>query len=76
MVSQKNCLIEAILMRIHKILFSIHIKENQLKLSQICSYWIFFQGTQIQVRNSLGKGAISVRATELTVVSSHDSTLR
>ena len=40
-------------------------KENHTKLSQICSYGIFFQWTQERVRNSRGKRAISVRATEV-----------
>ena len=40
-------------------------KDDHPKLSQICSYGIFFQGTQEQVRNSHGKRAISVRATEV-----------
>ena len=39
-------------------------KENHSKLSQICSYGIF-QGTEERVRNSRGKRAISVRATEV-----------
>ena len=40
-------------------------KQNHIKLSQICSYGIFFQGTQERVRNSRGKRAISVRAIEV-----------
>ena len=40
-------------------------KENHPNLSQICSYGILFQGTQEGVRNSRGKPAISVRATEV-----------
>ena len=40
-------------------------KENHLKLSQICRCGILFQGTQKQVRNSRGKRAISVQATEV-----------
>ena len=39
-------------------------KKKQPKLSQICNYGIFFQGTQERVRNSRGKRAISVRAIE------------
>ena len=42
-----------------------NIKENQPKLSQICRYGIFLQGTPERVRNSRGKRAISVRATEV-----------
>ena len=38
-------------------------KENLSKLSQICRYGIFYQGTQELVRNSRGKRAISVRVT-------------
>ena len=40
-------------------------KENHTKLSQICSQGIFFLGTEERVRNSRGKRAISVRATEV-----------
>ena len=53
----------------------IYIYENQLKLFQICSYWIFLKGLNFRrVRNSRGIGlrateatetAISVRATEV-----------
>ena len=63
MYANENRLIEAILMSTHNIPFSI-LNENNPKLSQICSYRIFFQGTQEQVRNSHGKQAMSVRATE------------
>ena len=42
-----------------------NIKKNCPKLSQICSYGFLFQGTQERVRNSHGKQAISVRATEV-----------
>ena len=45
-----------------------YIKENQLKLSQIFSYRIIFQGTQIRVRNSRGEEAIGVRATEVLLL--------
>ena len=40
-------------------------KENNPKLSQICSSGFLFQRTQERVRNSHGKRAISVRATEV-----------
>ena len=40
-------------------------KENHPKLSQICSYGFLFRRTQERVRNSHGKRAISVRATEV-----------
>ena len=40
-------------------------KENRPNLSLICSYGILFLGTQERVRNSCGKRAISVRATEV-----------
>ena len=40
------------------------IKENSPKLSQICSYGIFFKGTQEWVRNRRGKQTISVQTTE------------
>ena len=40
-------------------------KEKQPKLSQICSYGIFFQGIQERVRKGHGKRAISVRAIEV-----------
>ena len=48
-------------------IFNMHMckKENQPKLSQICSYGIFSLGTQERVRNSHGKQAISVRAIEV-----------
>ena len=39
-------------------------KENHPKLAQICSYGVFFQWSPEQIRNSRGKRAISVRATE------------
>ena len=41
-----------------------NIKKNHPILSHIISYGIFFQGIQERVRNSRGKRAISVRATE------------
>ena len=40
-------------------------KGNHPELSQICSYAFLYQGTQERVRNSRGKRAISVRATEI-----------
>ena len=40
-------------------------KEKHPKLSQICSYGIFFQGIQERVRKIRGKRAISVRAIEV-----------
>ena len=40
-------------------------KEKYPYLSQICSYGFLFKGTQERVRNSHGKRAISVRATEV-----------
>ena len=40
-------------------------KENNPKLSKICSYGILFQGTQEGVRNSQGKRAIIVRTIEV-----------
>ena len=46
-------------MSTHNIPFSIYIKENQLKLSPICSY-----RTQRRGRNNHDKRAMSVRATE------------
>ena len=51
-------------MSTHNIPFK-YKKENHTKLSQICSQEVFFQGTQERVRNSHGKRAISVRATEV-----------
>ena len=39
--------------------------KNTPKLSKICSFGLFFQGTQERVRNSRGKRAISVRAFEV-----------
>ena len=41
------------------------ITLNYPKNNNVCSYGIFFLGTQEQVRNSRGKRAISVRATEV-----------
>ena len=49
--------------------YIIFKKENHHKLSQFCSYGIFFVGTQARVRNSHGKRAISVRATEVLLYS-------
>ena len=43
--------------------FSIK-KENHPKLSQLCSYGIFSKRPKEGLRNSHGKGAISVRAIE------------
>ena len=51
-------------MSTHNIPFSIK-KRNNFKLSLICSYGIFFQGTQERVRNSCCKPAITVQATEI-----------
>ena len=39
--------------------------KNQPKLTQICSYGIYFQRTQERVRNIRGKRAVRVRATEV-----------
>ena len=44
MYSHLNRLIEAILMISHNIPFSIYKLDNQLKLFQICRYWIFSKG--------------------------------
>ena len=42
------------------------MKENQLKkIPNLQPLFFFFQGTQRRVRNSRGKRAISVRATEV-----------
>ena len=47
----------------------INIKKeialNYSKYNNVCSFHGFFQGTQERVRNSRGKKAISVRATEV-----------
>ena len=47
----------------------INIKKkitlNYPKYNNVCSYRIFFQGTQERVRNSRGKRAIGVRAIEV-----------
>ena len=47
----------------------INIKKkitlNYLKYNSVCSYGIFFQGTQERTRNSRGKRAIGVRAIEV-----------
>ena len=42
-------------------------KENNPKLSQICSYGILFEVTQEGVRNSQSIRAISVRAIEVVL---------
>ena len=52
-------------MSTHKIPFFQYKIENHPDLTQICSYGIFFQGTQERVRNSRDKRAISVRAIEV-----------
>ena len=52
-------------MKTHNIPFSIIKKENHTKLSQICSQWFVFLGTEERVRNNRGKRAISVRAIEV-----------
>ena len=49
--------------------YTIFNIKNHPKLSEICSYGTFFQGPQEQVRNSRGKRAISVRATEVLLYS-------
>ena len=41
--------------------------EHHPKLTEICSYKNFSQGTQERVRNSHGKRAISVRAIEVVL---------
>ena len=51
-------------MSTHNIRF-LSYKEDQLKLSPNLQLLDFFQGTQERVRNSHGKRAISVRATEV-----------
>ena len=47
----------------------INIKKkitlNYPKYNSVCSYGIFFQGTQERTRNSRGKRAIGVRAIEV-----------
>ena len=40
-------------------------KRKSPLIIQICSYGIFFQGTQERVQNSHGKWAICIRATEV-----------
>ena len=40
-------------------------KENHPRLHYICSYGIYFLGTQERVQNSRGKRAIGVIATEV-----------
>ena len=45
-------------------IFSIK-KDIHPKLSQICNYGIFFEGTPERVRNNRDKRAISVRAIEV-----------
>ena len=50
-------------MSTYNIPFSIY-KRKSPKISLNLQLWDFFQGTQEQFRNSRGKRAISVRATE------------
>ena len=57
-------LVKRILMSTHNISLS-YKKENYPKLSQMSAAMGFFLGTQEQVRNSLGKLAICVRAIEV-----------
>ena len=45
--------------------------ENNPKLSQICSYGFLFKWTPERFRNSHGKRAISVRATEVLLYFGH-----
>ena len=55
-------------MKTHNIPFSnIKKKENNTKLSQICSQRFVFLGTEERVRNNRGKRAISVRAIEVVL---------
>ena len=58
-------------MSTHTIYHFQYKKENHPKLSKICSYGFLFQGTQERVRNSRGKRAISVRATEVLLYIPH-----
>ena len=51
-------------MSTHNIPFSNKI-ENNPRLTQICSYRIFFQGTPEGFRNSRGKRVISIGTTEV-----------
>ena len=51
----------------HNIPFSIKKKFTRIILN--LQLWDFFQGTQERVRNSRGKRAISVRATEVLLYS-------
>ena len=62
-VSHYNRLVEAILMSTHNIPFSTK-KENTPNYTKPAAKG-FFLGTQVRVRNSRGKRAISVRATVL-----------
>ena len=50
-------------MSTHNIQFSIYKTRPKIILN--LQLWDFFQGTQERVRNSRGKRAISVRATEV-----------
>ena len=52
-------------MNTHSIPFSVYTQKNHPKLSQICRYEIFFQGTQERVQNNHGKQVISVRDIEV-----------
>ena len=48
-------------------IFNMNTK-NHPKLSQICSYGIFFQGTQECVKNIHGKGVISATEAQLYLI--------
>ena len=73
MVSHYDRLTEAILMSSHNItIFNIHvyIRKSALIIPYL-QLLAFFKGTQEQVRNSHGKRAISVRATEVLLYMLH-----
>ena len=65
MCSHSNRLIEAILISTHNMPFSIKKKKITLNYPKSAAKIIFFQEIQERVRNSRGKRAISVRATEV-----------
>ena len=73
MCSHLNRLIEAILINKHNIPFSIEKKKITLNYPKLAVMRFFSQGTQERVRNSSGKRAISVRATEVLLFLARDT---
>ena len=62
MCSQKNRLIEAILMSTHNIPIQNSMKEKHLKLYQTCSCWIFSKALKNEFEKAVVNKSFSVRA--------------